>query len=228
MDLMLEELDTSGRNVMILGEGPGRLRKRFPRIPLAESGARRERLIMDSLDHAPDVLVIDDITDGPAFSAACRAALQGTLVLAGLDIRGTRSALQYLLQYRQKNCFLPVFVNGLVSFSGIRLLCPACRAECTPSQRELAAMRLEQPLPAFYRSAGCDACGHRGFDEQRYLLDVIPFDDEFLPLFDRAGSVDELDSWLKNPGRRGIEQEGLRLLAAGELAPEEYIASIIM
>lgn len=228
MDLMLEEMATSGRNVIILGEGPGRLQKRFPRIPLPESGAQRARLIMDSLDHDPDILVIDDVIDGPAFSAACRAAMHGKLVLAGLDIRGTRSAFDYLLQSRQKNCFLPVFVNGLVSFSAIQLLCPACRADYSPTPRELAAMQLEPPLPAFYRAAGCEDCGQRGFSERRFLLDVIPFDEEFLRVFEQAGNLAALDNWLKLAGRHGIEHEGLRLLTAGEVAPEEYIASIIM
>lgn len=31
MDLMLEEIDTVGKNVIILGEGPGKTTKRFPR-----------------------------------------------------------------------------------------------------------------------------------------------------------------------------------------------------
>ena len=228
MDLMLEEADTSGKNVIILGEGPGRMQKRFPRIPLPESSAECARLIMDSLDHDPDILVVADATEGPAFNAVCRAAMRGKLVLAGLDIQGTRNVLQHLLLHQQKNSFLPVFVNGAVSVAGIQLLCHACRAVYTPSREELAVMRLEQAPPVFYRATGCDICGHRGFSERRFLVDVLPFDDRFLRVFERSADVAALESHLRQTGRGGIEAEGLELLNRGDVSPEEFIASIIL
>ena len=227
MDLMLEEMETGGRNVIILGDGPGRAQKRFPRIPLPESPAERACLIMDCLDHDPDILVIEDATEGPVFTAACRAAMQGRQVLAGLGIHGTRNALRHL-QYQLRNGLLPAFVNGLVTFAGVQLLCPECRTEYAPPQAELFVMGLEQPPHAFYRSNGCEACGHRGFSKRRFLLDVIPFDDGFLRMFDQAGNAVALDSHIKRVGSCGIEREGLALLNRGEISPEEYIASIIL
>ena len=228
IDLMLEEADTDGKNVIILGDGPGRMIKRFPRIPLPHAEAARARVIMDSLEHDPDILVIEDATEGMPFTAACRAAMRGKLVLAGLEIRGTRNVLRHLLLYQQKNYFLPVFVNGLVSFKGIQLLCPACRTDYQPPQEELNAMRLEQPPASYCRTTGCDACGQSGFSERRFLLDVLAFDAEFLQVFEQTNDVAALDHHLKAAGYHGIEAEGLRLLQAGEVSPEEYIASIIL
>jgi type IV pilus assembly protein PilB len=228
MDLMLEEIDTDRRNVIILGEGPGRMLKRFPHVLLPESAAECARLITDSLDHDPDILVIADATEGPAFSAACRAAMRGKLVLAGLDIQGTRNALQHLLLYQQRNCFLPVFVNGVVSVASIQLLCPSCRENYTPSREELAAMRLEQPLPGFYRAAGCDVCGHRGVGDGRFLVDVLPFDDSFLRVFEQSVEVAALDNHLRQTGQSGIDGQALELLKRGEISPEEFFATIIL
>jgi len=228
MDLMLEETVTDGRNVIILGDGPGRLGKRFARIPLPESDRERARLIMDSLDHDPDILVIEDVTGAKAFGAACRAAMQGKLVLAGLGLRGSVNALQHLLLYRQQGYFLPLFVNGLVAFKGIHLLCPSCRTEYLPPPEELTAMGLEQAPPAFYRSTGCEACGHSGFSERRFLLDVLPFEDEFLRLFEQAGDVAALEAYLSGHERHGLSREGLRLLNEGQVSPEEYIAAVVM
>jgi len=228
IDLMLDEIDTENRNVLILGEGPGRLRKRFPRIPLPESAAERARLIMDSLEHDPDILVIEDVTEGPAFSAACRAAMRGKRVLAGLDIQGTHSALRYLLLHQQRNSFLPVFVNGLVTVAGIQLLCPSCRAEYEPQREELAAMRLDPSLPVFYQAAGCGICSHRGFNERRILIDVLPFDDSFLQVFEQSADVAALEGHLLRTGHTGIDGAGLELLKRGEISPEEFIASIIL
>lgn len=228
IDLMLEESDTNGKNVIILGEGPGRTNKRFPRIQMPPTETERARVIMDALDHAPDILVIEDVTDGAPFAAACRAAMRGKLVLAGLGIRGTRNVLRQLLLYQQKNFFLPVFVNGLVSFKGIQILCPECRSSYLPPAEELSAMQLSPPPAAFYRTSGCDSCGHSGFSKRRFLLDVLKFDDDFLRVFEQSSDVADLEEYLGASGYRGISDEGLQLLMAGEVSPEEYIASVVL
>jgi type II secretory ATPase GspE/PulE/Tfp pilus assembly ATPase PilB-like protein len=228
IDLMLEEIDTDGKNVIILGEGPGRMIKRFPRIRLPQAEAERARVIMDALDHAPDILVIEDATEGMPFTAACRAAMRGKLVLAGLELRGTRNVLRHLLLYQQKNYFLPVFVNGVISFKGIQLLCPDCRLEYTPPAVELTAMGLERHPAAFYRASGCDHCGHSGFSSRKFLLDIIEFDAGFQRVFDQSTDVAALESYLAGVGYQGITEEGLQLLMNGAVSPEEYIAAVIL
>ncbi len=228
MDLMLEEMDTSGKNVIILGEGPGKMTKRFPRILLPRDEHERAAMVMRALDHAPDILVIEDATEGMPFTAACRAAMRGKLVLAGLEIRGTRTVLRQLLLYQQQNYFLPGFVNGLVSFKGIQLLCPACRTAYTPPAEELAVMNLAERPPSFHRATGCDDCGHSGFSTRKYLTDVLVFTDEFLRIFEQTSDVAALENYLEMVGYHGLAEEGLRLLMAGEVSPEEYIASVVL
>jgi type II secretory ATPase GspE/PulE/Tfp pilus assembly ATPase PilB-like protein len=228
IDLMLEEMDTAGKNVIILGEGPGKMIKRFPRIHLPHAEAERAGVIMDSLDHAPDILVIEDATEAMPFTAACRAAMRGKLVLAGLEIRGTRNVLRHLLFCKQKNYLLPVFANGLISFKGIQNLCPHCRTEYLPPAEELAAMHLAQAPESFFRTTGCDHCGHSGFSKRRFLLDVLTFDDEFIRVFDQSSDVTSLENYLEFIGYQGAAEEGLQLLMAGEVSPEEYIASVLL
>jgi type II secretory ATPase GspE/PulE/Tfp pilus assembly ATPase PilB-like protein len=228
MDLMLEEIDTVGKNVIILGEGPGKLTQRFPRILLPKDEVDRAATIMQALDHAPDILIIEDVTGAIPFTAACRAAMRGKLILAGLEIRGTRNALRHLLLYQQQNHFLPVFVNGLVSFKGIHLLCPECRNAYVPPVEEVAAMTLAEPPDSFYRSSGCDSCGHSGISDRRFLTDVLIFTDDFLGVFKQSGDVAALENHLVTGGYHGLADEGLRLLMSGNVSPEEYIASVVL
>lgn len=228
MDLMLEEIDTNGKNVIILGEGPGRMNKHFPRILLPRDDIERSKTIMSALDHDPDVLVIEDVTESMPFTAACRAAMRGKLVLAGLEIRGTRNVMRQLLLYQQQNYFLPVFVNGIVSFKGIQLLCSDCKTDYIPPTEELAAMNLVHRPESFYRTKGCDTCGHSGFRSRKFLVDVLSFDDEFLRIFEQATDVAALENYLSVANYHGLADEGLRLLMAGEVSPEEYIASIVL
>ena len=228
MDLMLEEIDTAGKNVIILGEGPGKMSKRFPRILLPRDETERAATIMRALEHAPDILIIEDVTEAMPFTAACRAAMRGKLILAGLETRGTGNVLRQLLLYQQQNNFLPVFVNGLVSFKGIQLLCPDCRAEYVPPDEELAAMNLSENPASFYCSTGCSTCGHSGFSARKFLTDVLLFSDEFLRIFEQSSDVASLVNHLKTAGYHGLEDEGLRLLMAGDVSPEEYIAAVVL
>lgn len=228
IDLMLEEIDTDGKNVIILGEGPGRMAKRFPRVVLPRDETERAAAIMRALDHAPDILVIEDATEGMPFTAACRAAMRGKLILAGLEIRGTRNVLRQLLLYQQQNFFLPVFVNGLVSFKGIQVLCRECRSEYTPPAEELTVMNLTESPASFYRTAGCDACGHSGFSSRQFLTDTIVFTDEFLHIFEQTNDIAALERYLGITGYHGLAEEGVRLLMAGDVSPEEYIASVLL
>jgi type IV pilus assembly protein PilB len=227
MGLMLKEAVTEGKNVMVLGDGSDWVRNRFPCVPLPGNTTERVRLIMASLDHDPDILVIEELGEGPLLSAACRAALRGVRVLAGLDVRGTGGVLRHLQCQKQCNPSLPLLVHGLISLKSVRSLCPACRTEETPTPEELAAMGLEQIPDVFYRSSGCDACGDSGFRERRILLDVLPFDDELRQLFRKNADAAAFEGYIAR-NCHGVAREGLRLLFKGELSPEEYIASVIM
>lgn len=228
MDLMLEEIDTTGKNVIILGEGPGKTTTPFPRIILPRDESERAATIITVLNHAPDILVIEDVTEGMPFTAACRTAMRGKLVLAGLEIRGTNNVLRQLLLYQQHNYFLPVFVNGLVSFKGIQLLCQECSTNYIPPAEELTAMNLAEQPSAFYRSTGCNSCGHSGFSSRKFLTDIIVFTEDFLHIFEQTSDVSTIENYLKKTGYNGLEVEGLRLLMAGEVSPEEYIASVVL
>jgi type II secretory ATPase GspE/PulE/Tfp pilus assembly ATPase PilB-like protein len=228
IDLMLEEIDTTGKNVIILGEGPGKNSKRFPRVVLPSDETERAETIMNALDHAPDILVVEDATGGMPFTAACRAAMRGKLILAGLEIRGTRNLLRQLLLYQQQHYFLPFFVNGLVSFKGIQPLCPECRTGYIPPPEELTAMNLAEAPKEFFRSSGCHTCDHSGFRARKFLTDVLVFDDGFLRIFEQSSDVAAVEDYLKTSGYHGLEEEGLRLLMAGEVSPEEYIASVVL
>jgi type IV pilus assembly protein PilB len=127
--------------------------KQFPRIPLPAAESARGRLIMDSLEHGPDILVIEDGTALEPFTAAARAAMRGKLVLVGMDIRGTRNLCDHLIRYRQRNAFLTPFLSGIVSLKEFSCsVPPAVRPHQTP-QQELFGL-YQNPAP--HRLLSCN------------------------------------------------------------------------
>jgi len=227
IDLLLEELDTTGKSVLILGNEPGRMHKQFPRIPLPEAEALRGRLIMDSLEHGPDILVIEDGTALEPFTAAARAAMRGKLVLVGMDIRGTRNLCDHLIRFRQRNAFLTPFLAGIVSFKGIQLLCPSCRQTAAVPQQELLGLQMQPPPAELYHATGCPHCDFTGVSERLFLTNCICFDNELHTRFDAAPDGSSFIAELNASGYRGIKAEGEALLKAGAVSPEEFIAAVI-
>ncbi len=227
MDLLLDELTTEGRSVLVLGHEPGRIGKEFPRIHLPATDYERGHLIMDALEHTIDVLVIEDCTLLEAFTAASRAAMRGKLVLAGMNIRGTANLCDHLIRYRRMNALQTPFLKGIVSLKGVQLLCPLCRTDHDVPHHALISAHSADLPHSFYHATGCAQCGFTGISERIFLTDIISFDHAVQDCFESAVEGTAFMKSLAGRGYQGIETEGLSLLRAGAISPEEYIAAVI-
>lgn len=228
IDLYLQEYDTAGKTVIILGNGPGQGEKQFPRIPFPPGGeVDINAVTMAALEHDPDILVMEDVGDGQVFSAACKAAIRGKLVVAGMPFGDAAGALKQLIYFRDKHYVSPSHLKGMLVCKGVRSLCPDCRQSEELVPEEVEALRLEHPAASYFRAAGCPSCDQTGFDGKRYLMDVIHFDEGVRGRFESARDGVEILEYLKAHGWRGIVEEGKDLLTYGVISPEEFIASII-
>lgn len=221
MDLFLDEGGFSGKNVLLLGEGIGKGKALFPRIPHPETSPEElEQVVTALLDHDPDVIVLEDVTDSRSFLAAWKAAMRGCLVVAGISCNGLDGAVDYLLLARRVNLSVIGAISGILAISGLRILCPRCR-ESRPVIDGSA-------LPAtdtYYRSRGCPACAYSGSGGVKYLVDVIQLDHD---LREALATVAEGSEFLALPagkGYRSIADRRAGLLRAGEISPEEFLAS---
>jgi len=223
LDLVLDEGVTAGRNVLLLGDGIGRGKKTFPRIPLQDSPPEELETVVTALaDHDPDILLMEDISGNRSFLAAWRAAMRRSLVVAGISCGGLPGAFDYLLAERHVNRSVMGGVRALASFVGVRTLCPQCRESFTVSDRE----RDLPPADVYYRARGCAACGYSRFGGKRYLMDIVAVDPALRDVFASARDGSEILRHLDGTGYRGIAGELGDLLRSGDISPEEYLACI--
>ena len=229
IDLFLDDCDSSGKTVLLIGERLGRGRKRYPRIPTGRDGADATASTLAAvLEHEPDLLVVEDVTEVGAFLAASKAVMRGKLVVAGMSYGNKGGVLKQLLYLHQKNYLIPTQLRGVVSCKGVLILCPACKEQYHPAAEELTALRLPAQQREYYRPRGCPECDHTGYSGRRYLLDVIRFDRALLEAFEMIRKSSEIIRFMKDNGYRGITEEGAQLLERGEISPGEYVASILL
>uniref|UniRef100_C6E7X0 General secretory system II protein E domain protein n=1 Tax=Geobacter sp. (strain M21) TaxID=443144 RepID=C6E7X0_GEOSM len=229
MDLFLDACDHADRTVILVGERLGRGRDRWPRLPAGRCGADdTAKVVSAALEHDPDTLVIEDVTELASFIAASKAVMRGKLVVAGMSQGNKGAVLKQLLYLSQKNFLIPTHLKGVVSCKSVLLLCPDCKKRFAPAADELAALRLRATAPEYFRPTGCPSCDQTGYSGKKYLLDVIRFDQGLLEAFEVIRDSDEIIRHLKDNGYRGIGEEGAELLERGEISPGEYVASILL
>jgi type II secretory ATPase GspE/PulE/Tfp pilus assembly ATPase PilB-like protein len=223
MDLLLDEMDAGAGNVLLLGEGIGKGKRVFPRIPLLDGSPEELEMLLTALvDHDPDTIALEDATDSRSLHTAWKAAMRGSLVVGGISCNGLGGALDYLVSARYANRSIATGIRGVVAFTTVRTLCPQCR-ESSPASAEDAGL----PAAGSYcRAPGCAACGYSGFGGKRYLVDVLPFDREFREAFASARNGAEIMRRLAEDGYRSNSEELAELLRLGEISPEEYAASL--
>jgi type IV pilus assembly protein PilB len=229
MDLLLAEVDTSGKSVMLLGEGLGHGVKRFPRIPCRDvPHGEAHSLVMAALEHDPDILAIEDATESQTFIAASKASMRGKLVMAGLSLNDLSSAVRHLLYFWHKHYVIPTYIKGIVSCRRVAMLCPSCRISHELSTEESMALGTSLPTGSYCRPVGCQECDQSGHIGSRYLLDVVPFEQDIIEVFETSTDGREVIDFLSTLGYRGSSEEGTELLRTGDISPEEYVTSILL
>lgn len=225
MDLYLQEHETEGKTVLVIGSGPGTGEQRFPRIPVPPD-ADLNSVVAASLEHDPDILVLEDVSDGQAFSAACRATLRGKLVVAGLPFGDAAGALDQLIAFRDMHVLIPAYLRGVAACSTIRSLCPECRRSEPFPAAELTTLGIGSDIASCWRSVGCQSCDQTGYGGRRYLLDVLVLDHEVRERFESVRTGAEVLDYLRGQCWRGIEEQRQALLAEGAISLEEYVSSL--
>lgn len=229
LDLAVQEAPTSGKCALLVGESLGHGKKQLPRIPCHEvAHDQLHTVISAALDHEPDLLVIEEISDSRAFVAASKGALHGTLVVAGLPYHDTAATFRHLVQFRQRHYFLSQELLGVVLARGVLLLCPVCKQSYEPSNEERISLHLADEPITYYRAEGCEACNLTGYAGKQFLVEVIPTTRELAAVLERARDQYEILSYLREHGHYGIEEQARSLLVQGSISPAEYVASVVL
>ena len=99
-----------------------------------------ESLAAALLDHDPDILVVEDVSESRSFKIAAKAAMRGKLAVCGLSFSEASGALEYLHYIRHDYPIL-FHIKGIVSVKGVRLLCPLCKQNYVPTAGEEGVTR---------------------------------------------------------------------------------------
>ena len=177
----------------------------------------------------PDVILIGEIRDEETASAAIRAAQTGHLVLSTLHTNDAVSTVSRLRTLGIDPGLIAACLLGSVSQRLVRRLCPQCRVEAPPEDREARRLGLWAGDGPFYRSSpkpGCEICAGVGYKGRLGIYELFVMDGELADLIADGTPVHRIRSAALEKGMQTLLDNALEKARAGITSLEEILRTV--
>ena len=188
------------------------------------------RCLRSFLRQDPDIILVGEIRDLETAEIAVQASLTGHLVFSTLHTNDAPSSIARLLDLGLQPFLATATIEGIVAQRLVRLICPRCREEFTPTEEMLMELSLtpeEVGGRVFYRGAGCDFCRHTGYSGRMAIFEIMLLDDELRQLIMARSSTNVLRREARKRGMRTLRESGLLAIFDGQTTIEEVVAQTI-
>ncbi|RJP72651.1 MAG: type II/IV secretion system protein [Comamonadaceae bacterium] len=192
-------------------------------IPVNEKkGLTFARGLRSILRHDPDKIMVGEIRDGETAQIAVQAALTGHLVLTTVHANNVFDVLGRFTHMGVDPYSLVAALNGIVAQRLVRVNCPDCAVDDTPSAELLADSGLHDTSGFHFRAGrGCASCRGTGFKGRKAVAEVLLLDDELREMIVTREPVRRIKEVAHRKGTRVLRDVGLDLVRQGETTLQE-------
>ncbi len=178
----LQHLRSEETNIITIEDPVEQILKGITQMQVNQKNTFQQALRF-MLRQDPDIIMVGEIRDGETARLALQAALTGHLVLSTLHTNDATSAVFRLIDMGCETFLVNATVRAVLAQRLVRLLCPACRYQYTPSPDELEVLGLEpRSKEIFYNSQGCSACDGTKYKGRTGLYELLVIDAGFKKL----------------------------------------------
>ena len=142
-----------------------------PKIDLTFASGLRSIVRQD-----PDVILVGEIRDTETAEIAIQSALTGHLVFSTLHTNDSAGAITRLRDMGVEPFLIASSVNAILAQRLVRIICPHCKEEYTPTPEMLERIGLDQAAchgKPIYRGRGCDKCHHTGYRGRCGIFELL-------------------------------------------------------
>ena len=127
----------------------------------------------------PDIICVGEIRDGETAQIAMRAAITGHLVITTIHTEDAVTAIDRLKDMGVEPYLISAGLRGVISQRLVRRICPHCKEEYTPAQKDMDMSGIRQtPGRIFYHGRGCDRCFSTGYRGRIGVFEILNMNDE--------------------------------------------------
>jgi len=178
------------------------------------------------LRQAPNIVMIGEIRDSETADIAMEAALTGHLVFSTLHTNDAPSAVTRLLDIGVKPFLVASALRAAMAQRLVRAICEKCRAEYTPTDRELkmlGAVSKNVTTSKMFKGAGCPVCGQSGYKGRKGIFEIFQIDDSIQRLIFDHSPATVLRARAREMGMRTLREDGMLKVASGMTTLEEVL-----
>jgi general secretion pathway protein E/type IV pilus assembly protein PilB len=178
------------------------------------------------LRQAPNIVMIGEIRDHETADIAMEAALTGHLVFSTLHTNDAPSAVTRLLDIGVKPFLVASALRAAMAQRLVRAICEKCRAEYTPTERELkmlGAVSKKTTVSTMYKGTGCPVCSQSGYKGRKGIFEIFQIDDTIQRLIFDHSPATVLRARAREMGMRTLREDGMLKVASGMTTLEEVL-----
>ncbi|WP_189524772.1 GspE/PulE family protein [Methylophilus medardicus] len=179
----LSELNTPETKVITV-EDP--VEYRLPGIIQTQVNEKIEldfpKLLRAILRQDPDIVLVGEMRDEETAQTGLRASMTGHLVLSTLHTNDASTAPVRLIDMGVPRFMVAMSLLGVLAQRLVRLICPHCAVEHTPTESESVWLKqvVQQPdvVTNFREGKGCQHCNRTGYLGRIGLYEFLEMNDE--------------------------------------------------
>ncbi len=191
-----------------------------------KAGLTFGRGLRSILRHDPDVILVGEIRDLETAEIAVQSSLTGHLVFSTLHTNDAPGAATRLVDMGVEPYLVASSLEAVLAQRLVRLICPHCRRDYTPSEAEAELLRAELPgdeIGVLQRGAGCRECQGTGYRGRTGVFELMPVTESVRALVLRGASAGEIRRQAAQEGMLSLREDGWRHVLEGRTTVEEVL-----
>jgi MSHA biogenesis protein MshE len=224
----LSELNTPETKVITV-EDP--VEYRLPGIIQTQVNEKIEldfpKLLRAILRQDPDIVLVGEMRDEETAQTGLRASMTGHLVLSTLHTNDASTAPVRLIDMGVPRFMVAMSLLGVLAQRLVRLICPHCAVEHTPTESESVWLKqvMQQPdaVTHFRHGKGCQHCNRTGYLGRVGLYEFLEMTDDLA----MAANMPDTNIFIKKARERlkgkTLRDQSLQLAIDGKTTLDEIM-----
>ncbi|KQV45522.1 MULTISPECIES: GspE/PulE family protein [unclassified Duganella] len=189
-------------------------------IPVNEKkGLTFAKGLRSILRHDPDKIMVGEIRDRETAEIAVQSALTGHLVLTTVHANNVFDVFGRFTHMGIDPYAFVSALNGIWAQRLVRINCPHCAVEVTPSDEELASVGLARADVYEYNfkeGKGCGDCRGTGYKGRRSIAEILTLNDEIRELIVEKRPIRQIKAAAYANGTRSLRHAALDVVRRGD------------
>lgn len=192
----------------------------------SEIGLTFATVLRSILRQDPNIIMIGEIRDDETARIAVRASITGHLVFSTVHTNNSLNTIERMTDMDVERYLLGSSLEGIISQSLARKLCPKCRVKrpTTDYEKEVFKTIIHKDVNEMYTANkdGCDECSH-GYKGRLAILEVLVLNEAIKDAITNNAPKSELRELVYKGDVVTLLQDGLNKVLLGETTFEEIL-----